>query len=401
MAWLDEYRSSLMGTVTNPLALLDRGEGCYVWDSDGKKYLDFLAGIAVNSLGHAHPTLVKAISDQAGKLVHVSNYFATASQIALAERLCAITGAGAAGRVLFGNSGAEAMEAAFKLARLNGGVKKPRILTLKNSFHGRTMGSLTLTGQPALHEGFEPLVPNVEYMDSNIQALEQAIGPDVAALIVEPIKGEAGVFELPDGYLESARALTESVGALLILDEIQTGIGRTGTWFAFQKSGIKPDAVAVAKGLAGGFPIGALVTFGKASELFQPGGHGSTFGGNPLATSVAMAVLEEIEHSGLIENASLRGRQIREFLSTMDHPLISEVRGSGLLIGVGLTAPVAKALASSALERGLIINAPKDHSIRICPPLIVGETEIESFKILFLEALESVKCPAIFFEMMT
>ncbi|MCC6376865.1 MAG: aminotransferase class III-fold pyridoxal phosphate-dependent enzyme, partial [Microbacteriaceae bacterium] len=176
-----------------------------------------------------------------------------------------------------------------------------------------------------------------------------------------------------------------------ILDEIQTGIGRTGTWFAFQKSGIKPDAVAVAKGLAGGFPIGALVTFGKASELFQPGGHGSTFGGNPLATSVAMAVLEEIEHSGLIENASLRGRQIREFLSTMDHPLISEVRGSGLLIGVGLTAPVAKALASSALERGLIINAPKDHSIRICPPLIVGETEIESFKMLFLEALESVK----------
>ena len=266
--------------------MLERGQGCRVWDVDGNEYLDFLAGIAVNSLGHAHPALVEAISDQAAKLVHVSNYFATPPQLELAERLKRISGAGDAGRVYFGNSGAEANEAAFKLARLNRGAdgRKTRILALKQAFHGRTMGALALTGKPALQEDFLPMIPGVEHIDTSIEALEHAIDDTVAALFIEPIKGEAGVVDLPEGFLAAARRLTEQHGALLILDEIQTGVGRTGSWFAFQQHDIVPDAITVAKGIAGGFPIGALVTFGWASDLFSAGQHGSTFGGNPLGT---------------------------------------------------------------------------------------------------------------------
>lgn len=385
--WLEHYRGSMMGTIQNPLAMLERGEGCHVWDTDGNRYLDFLGGIAVNVLGYAHPALVEAVSTQIGKLAHVSNYFATPPQVELAERLQRITGAGAAGRVLFGNSGAEAAEAAFKLARLNSVDGRSRILTLKSSFHGRTMGALSLTGQPALQAGFEPLVPGVEHIDSTIEALEEAIGPDVAALMVEPIKGEAGVLELPASYLERARELTSKFGALLILDEIQTGIGRTGKWFAFQHFGIQPDAITLAKGIAGGVPISALVTFGAASELFQPGGHGSTFGGNPLATAAGNAVLREIEDSGLIENAAVRGKQLRSSIESLRHPQITEVRGRGLLIGIGLAEPRAKELSAAALSHGLIINAAKDQSIRLAPPLILGDAEIEEFEELFPKAL--------------
>ncbi len=385
--WLEQYRGSMMGTIQSPLAMLERGEGCHVWDTEGNRYLDFLGGIAVNVLGYAHPALVEAVSTQVGKIAHISNYFASPPQVELAERLQRITGAGSAGRVLFGNSGAEAAEAAFKLARLNSTDGRSRVLTLKSSFHGRTMGALSLTGQPALQAGFEPLVPGVEHIDSTIEALEEAIGPDVAALMVEPIKGEAGVLELPAGYLERARELTSKHGALLILDEIQTGIGRTGKWFAFQHSGIQPDAITLAKGIAGGIPIGALVTFGTASELFQPGGHGSTFGGNPLATAAGNAVLREIEESGLIENAALRGQQLQSFVESLNHPLITEVRGRGLLIGIGLAEPRAKELSAAALSQGLIINAAKDQSIRMAPPLILGDAEIEEFEELFQKAL--------------
>ena len=390
-AWLTQYRASMMGTVTSPLALLVRGEGCYVWDADGTRYLDFLAGIAVNALGHAHPALVDAVSNQIAALAHVSNYFATPPQIELAERLCRITGAGEDGRVFFCNSGTEAIEAAFKLARLNkaGGVR-PRILSLKNSFHGRTMGALSLTGKPALQEPFQPLVRGVEHIDSTIEALEVAIDDTVAALFVEPIKGEAGVVDLPDGYLDRARELTAKHGVLLILDEIQTGVARTGSWFAFQRSGIVPDAIAVAKGIAGGVPIGALVTFGDASQLFQAGHHGSTFGGNPLAAAAANAVLGAIERSGLIDNAVKRGDQLRAIISELDSPLVSEIRGHGLLIGLGLSRPVASELAARALEGGLIINAPNDSSIRIAPPLIVGDAELAEFGPLFTRALEAV-----------
>nr|WP_241732133.1 acetylornithine transaminase [Galbitalea soli] len=376
----------MMGSAPPPSRQLVRGEGCYVWDSEGTRYLDFLAGIAVNALGHAHPVLVEAVSRQVATLAHVSNYFATPSQIELAERLRRISGAGEAGRVFFGNSGAEAIEAAIKLARLNKG--RTRIVALHNAFHGRTMGSLSLTGKPALREAFEPLLPGVEHIDSTIAALEAAIDDTVAALVVEPIKGEAGVVELPEGYLQAARELTAQHGVLLILDEIQTGVGRTGEWFSFMRSGIQPDAIAVAKGIAGGVPIGALVTFGWASELFQRGQHGSTFGGNPLATAAANAVLGEIERAGLIQNAVVRGQQLRSALAAMNSPLIAEVRGAGLLLGVGLSAPVAQRVSDAALELGLIVNAANDTSIRLAPPLIVGDDEIAEFTTLFSKALE-------------
>jgi len=385
MTWRDQYSTAMMGSAPSPLTLLTRGEGAHVWDVDGNRYLDFLAGIAVNSLGHAHPALVEAVTKQISSIAHVSNYFATEPQIALAENLRRITGAGERGRVYFGNSGAEAIEAAIKLARRNGQHKK--ILALTNSFHGRTMGSVSLTGKPALREPFEPVVPGIEHIDTTIEALEAAIGPDVAALVLEPIKGEAGVVDLPEGFLKRARELTAEHGALLILDEIQTGVGRTGTWFAFQQHGIVPDAIAIAKGLAGGVPIGALVTFGDASDLFTTGQHGSTFGGNPLATAAGNAVIAEIERAGLIENAVLRGSQIRAAVE--GKPLVAEVRGSGLLIGVGLSEPVAQQVATKALELGLIVNAPNDSSIRIAPPLIIDETHVAEFAEKFTTALEA------------
>jgi len=385
MTWRDQYSTAMMGSAPSPLTLLTRGEGAHVWDVDGNRYLDFLAGIAVNSLGHAHPALVEAVTKQISSIAHVSNYFATEPQIALAENLRRITGAGERGRVYFGNSGAEAIEAAIKLARRNGQHKT--IVALTNSFHGRTMGSVSLTGKPALREPFEPVVPGIEHIDTTIEALEAAIGPDVAALVLEPIKGEAGVVDLPEGFLKRARELTAEHGALLILDEIQTGVGRTGTWFAFQQHGIVPDAIAIAKGLAGGVPIGALVTFGDASDLFTTGQHGSTFGGNPLATAAGNAVIAEIERAGLIENAVLRGGQIRAAVE--GKPLVAEVRGSGLLIGVGLSEPVAQQVATKALELGLIVNAPNDSSIRIAPPLIIDETHVAEFAEKFTTSLEA------------
>jgi acetylornithine/N-succinyldiaminopimelate aminotransferase len=385
MSWVDDYTNAMMKSAPTPGALLVRGEGCYVWDVDGKRYLDFLAGIAVNSLGHAHPALVKAVSEQVGTLVHISNLFASPQQIELAQNLTRITGAGEGGRVFFGNSGAEAIEAAIKLARRN--KQHGTILALENSFHGRTTGSVSLTGKPALREDFEPLLPQVAHIGSTIEALEAAMTDDIAALVLEPIKGEAGVIPLPDGYLRRARELCTEFGALLIIDEIQTGAGRTGTWFAYQQAGIVPDAVAIAKGIGGGVPIGALVTFGAASDLFTKGQHGSTFGGNPLATGAANAVIAEIELSGLVENAARRGPQIRRAVEAL--PLVAETRGAGLLIGIVLSAPVATEVAATALQLGLIVNAANDSTLRIAPPLIVGDDEISLFLSLLSQALEA------------
>jgi acetylornithine/N-succinyldiaminopimelate aminotransferase len=390
--WQRRFGDSMMRSLSTPKVMLDRGEGCQVWDVDGKRYLDFLAGIAVNALGHAHPVLVQALTEQASKLIHVSNYFATAPQVELAERLTRISGAGERGRVYFGNSGAEANEAAVKLARLNrGDGSRTRILALQNSFHGRTMGSLALTGKPALREPFEPMMPGVEHIDTTVEALEAALDGTVAALFVEPIKGEAGVVDLPDGYLERARELTTKHGALLILDEIQTGIGRTGSWFAFQQHDIIPDAITVAKGIAGGVPIGALITFGDTSDLFEAGQHGSTFGGNPLATAAANAVLGEIEASQLVFNAIVRGDQLRAAIASIGSPLVREIRGNGLLIGLGLAQPVAARVAADALEAGLIVNAPNDSSIRLAPPLIVGDDEIAEFTQIMTTVLKGLE----------
>ena len=374
--WRERHAHDLMASYAPPLRLLVRGEGCWVWDEEGTRYLDFLGGIAVNSLGHAHPVVVEAAGRQAALMVHVSNYFATPSQLELAERLKRITGAGDEGRVYFGNSGAEANEAAFKLARRTG---RPRILALKNAFHGRTMGALALTGKPALQDPFLPMVPGVEHLDSTVDALEAAIGDDVAALIVEPIKGETGVVPLPDGYLRAARRITERHGALLIVDEIQTGVGRTGLWFDFQHEGITPDAVTIAKGIAGGVPLSAMVTFGAASTLLQRGDHGSTFGGNPFVSTVANAVLGEIERADLMGNADRRGREIRAVVEGFGSSLVTEVRGRGLLIGIGTVEGAAPAIAEAALDAGLILNAINPTAIRIAPPLIVGDEEVAAF----------------------
>ena len=386
--WQGRFGAAMMGSLSTPQIMLERGEGCAVWDVDGNRYLDFLAGIAVNTLGHAHPALVEAVSRQIGTLAHVSNYFATPSQLQLAEKLREISGAGERGRVYFANSGAEAIEAAVKLARLNrGDGSRRRIISLTNSFHGRTMGSLSLTGKPALREDFGPLLGGVEHIDTSIEELEEAMDDTVAALVLEVIKGEAGVVDLPEGYLKRARELTTAHGALLIIDEIQTGIGRTGSWFAFQQHGIVPDAITVAKGLAGGVPIGALITFGDASDLFKPGQHGSTFGGNPLATAAGLAVLAQIEADDLVGNAARRGAELRQVVTDIASPLVHELRGAGLLIGVGLTEPVASAVTRTALGLGLIINAPNETSIRIAPPLIVGDSEVAEFRDLFTRAL--------------
>jgi acetylornithine/N-succinyldiaminopimelate aminotransferase len=387
-SWNSRFADALMGSAPPPIAVLVRGEGCYVWDSEGNKYLDFLAGIAVNSLGHAHPVLVDAVSKQVATLAHISNYFASPSQIELAERLKRLSGAGDRGRVYFGNSGAEAIEAAIKLARLNQG--RTKIVALKGAFHGRTMGSLSLTAKAGMRDPFLPLLPGVEHIEATLEALEAAIDDTVAALFVEPIQGEAGVVELPTGFLERARELTRQHGALLIIDEIQTGAGRTGSWFYFQQKGIVPDAIALAKGIAGGVPIGALVTFGNASDLFQRGQHGSTFGGNPLATTAANAVLGEIERAGLVAAAILRGARIRMGIAGAKSSLVAETRGAGLLIGVGLTRPVAHEVVDAAFARGLIVNAASDSSIRIAPPLIVSDAEIDEFIEKFTQALEAV-----------
>ncbi|HEY9309066.1 MAG TPA: acetylornithine transaminase [Microbacterium sp.] len=391
MTWQDDAGRDLVKSFGARMQMFVRGEGSYLWDADGKRYLDFLAGIAVDSLGHAHPVFVDAIATQAATLAHVSNYFATPPQLALAATLKRLAGTGDDGRVYFGNSGAEANEAAFKLARLHGGAERPRILALNDAFHGRTMGTLALTGKPYMQEPFLPMTPGVEFIDSTVEALEAAIDDRVAALFVEPVKGEAGVLPLPEGYLAAAREITERHGALLIIDEIQTGAGRTGEWFAFQHEGITPDAITVAKGIGGGFPIGALITFGRASELFYPGTHGSTFGGNALGTAVAQAVLGEIERADLVRNAAERGVQLRTAIEGIDSELIDGCRGTGLLIGVGLRHPVAKALVAAAQEHGLVINAPNDETIRLVPALTIGDVEIDEFVELFTASLRTVE----------
>ncbi|QDZ16594.1 acetylornithine transaminase [Humibacter ginsenosidimutans] len=374
------------------LALFVRGEGSSVWDEKGNRYLDFLGGIAVNSLGHAHPVFVDAVSRQAVTLAHVSNYFASPQQLQLAATVKRIAGTGDAGRVFFANSGTEAVEAAVKLARLHGhAIGTETILCLDGAFHGRTMGALAVTPKAAYQDPFMPMLSGARAIEPTIEALEAAFAQpqaSIAALIVEPIQGEAGVVELPDGYLRRARELTTQHGALLIVDEVQTGVGRTGEWFAFQREGIVPDAITLAKGIAGGFPLGALVTFGAASDLFQPGNHNSTFGGNPLATAVGQAVIGEIERANLLQNAAVRGAQLCAGVEGM--PLVSGTRGAGLLIGITLKAPVAVQLRDEAQRRGLIVNAPDASVIRIAPALTIGDAEVEEFLALFREAVETV-----------
>ncbi|WP_241236841.1 acetylornithine transaminase [Georgenia faecalis] len=394
-AWSDRYSGALMNTFGPPQRVLVRGEGAYVWDADGRRYLDLLAGIAVNTLGHAHPTLVSAVSAQLGTLGHVSNFFATPSQVLLAERLVELVAGGRApegSRVFLANSGTEAVEAAFKLARRHGGTDRPRILALEGAFHGRTMGALALTHKAAYREPFAPLPGGVEHVPfGDLAALEAAMGDDVAALVVEPLQGEAGVRHLPPGYLAAARDLTRRHGALLILDEVQTGMGRTGAWMAHHHDhiggGVVPDVVVLAKGLAGGLPIGALVALGTdAATLLGPGQHGSTFGGNPVAAAAALATIHVIERDGLIAAAHGRGEQLLTGARAIEHPLLAGARGEGLLLALELTRPLAPAVAAAALDAGFIVNAVAPDAVRLAPPLVLSAEQAGSF----LEALPAV-----------
>ncbi|MBT2548679.1 acetylornithine transaminase [Arthrobacter sp. ISL-65] len=397
--WLARYSSSLMGVFGTPQRVLVRGAGCLVWDADGKEYLDLLGGIAVNALGHAHPFVTSVISSQLATLGHVSNFFTSPTQIALAEKLLELSAAPAGSKVFFTNSGTEANEAAFKLARRNsgsssgeaGGKRRTRIIALEGAFHGRTMGALALTAKEAYRAPFEPMPGGVEHIPfGDIEALRNAVDDTVAAVFLEPIQGEAGVRPLPAGYLKAAREFTAEAGALLILDEVQTGIARTGKWLASEDAGIVPDAITLAKGLGGGFPIGALVTFGEqTSSLLSAGQHGTTFGGNPVATAAALATLHAIESQHVLDNVRAVGGHVRQSLAAVDG--VIEVRGEGLLIGFDLDADVAPAAVTAALDAGFIINSPGPRTIRLAPPLILTTEQADRFLAALPAILQTAK----------
>jgi acetylornithine/N-succinyldiaminopimelate aminotransferase len=366
------YPAALMNTFGPPRLALVRGDGAYVWDDEGNRYLDLLGGIAVNALGHAHPRLVEAVSQQLGTLGHVSNFFTTAPQVELAERLLELLGH--PGRVFFTNSGTEANEAALKMTRRTG---RTHLVSTEDSFHGRTMGALALTSKAAYREPFEPLPGEVTFVPyGDAAALEAAVGDRTAAVVLEPLQGEAGVNVPPDGYLAEARRVTTERGALLWLDEIQTGVGRTGAWFAHTDSGVVPDIVTLAKGLAGGMPIGACIGVGAAGELLTPGNHGTTFGGNPVSAAASLAVLGTIESEGLLDRATKLGERLKDGLA---HPHVTEVRGRGLLVGVSLDAERARQVAAAALAAGFIVNDCTPERVRLAPPLVLTEQQVEEF----------------------
>ena len=392
--WLTRYSSSLLGVFGAPQRVLVRGAGCLVWDADGKEYLDLLGGIAVNALGHAHPFVTSVISSQLATLGHVSNFFTSPTQVALAEKLLEISEAPAGSKVFFANSGTEAVEAAFKLARRNAGpAESPRtkIIALEGAFHGRTMGALALTSKEAYRAPFAPLPGGVVHIPfGDIDALRAAVDATTAAVFLEPIQGEAGVRPLPAGYLRAAREATTAAGALLILDEVQTGIGRTGKWLASADSGIVPDAVTLAKGLGGGFPIGALLTFGaEVSSLLTAGQHGTTFGGNPVATAAALATLHVLENQHLLAHVREVGEHLRAGLAGIDG--VTEVRGEGLLIGFDLDADVAPAVVTAGLDAGFIVNSPGPRTIRLAPPLILTTDQADRFLAALPALLQTAK----------
>ncbi|MCQ4082704.1 acetylornithine transaminase [Streptomyces sp. RB6PN25] len=369
------WQDALMDNYGTPRLPLVRGEGARLWDADGNEYLDYIGGIAVNALGHAHPAVVEAVSGQISRLGHVSNLFIAEPPVALAERLLRLSGR--PGRVYFSNSGAEAIEAAFKIGRRTG---RPHMVATTGGFHGRTMGALALTGQPAKQEPFRPLPGDVTHVPfGDIEALRDAVTHHTAAVFIEPIQGENGVVVPPEGYLRAVREITRATGTLLVLDEIQTGVGRTGHWFAHQAEGVEPDIVTLAKALGGGLPIGATVAFGDAAGLLTPGQHGSTFGGNPVACAAALAVLDTIENEGLLERVKRTGERLRSGTEAIGHPLVDHVRGAGLLLGIVLTEPLAPKVQQAAQDAGFLVNAPAPDVVRLAPPLILGDDEADAF----------------------
>ncbi|OBH53246.1 acetylornithine aminotransferase [Mycobacterium mantenii] len=371
------WEAVMMNNYGTPPLALAGGEGAVVTDVDGKAYLDLLGGIAVNVLGHRHPAIIEAVTHQMSTLGHTSNLYATEPGLALAEELVNLLGTDSPVRVFFCNSGTEANEVAFKLSRLTGRTK---LVAAQEAFHGRTMGSLALTGQPSKQAPFAPLpgdVTHVPYGDTG--ALAAAVDDATAAVFLEPIMGESGVVVPPEGYLAAARDITARHGALLVLDEVQTGMGRTGTFFAHQHDGITPDVVTMAKGLGGGLPIGACLAIGPAADLMTPGLHGSTFGGNPVCAAAALAVLRVIAAEGLVRHAEVLGKSLRHGIEALGHPLIDHVRGRGLLCGIVLSAPVAKDAEAAARDAGFLVNAAAPDVIRLAPPLIITEAQIDGF----------------------
>ncbi|WMD05078.1 acetylornithine transaminase [Streptomyces sp. FXY-T5] len=382
----ERWQTSLMDTYGIPRVPLVRGEGAVYWDANGNKYLDFLGGIAVNALGTAHPAVVDAVREQIGRLGHVSNLFVTEPQVRLAERL--LTLSGRPGRVFFANSGAEANETALKIGRLTG---RSRVVAAQGAFHGRTMGALALTGQPAKRDPFQPLPAGVTHVPfGDAGALRAAVDTDTALVVLEPVQGENGVVVPPPGYLAAAWEITRATGALLVLDEVQTGIGRTGHWFEHRAHGVEPDIVTLGKGLGGGLPIGATLAFGAAAGLLTPGTHGTTFGGNPVACAAALAVLDTIAGDRLLSRVTRQGESLREGIEGLGHPLVDHVRGAGLLLAVVLTEPLARESERALEDAGFLVNAVTPGVIRLAPPLIIADDEVAAFLRALPGALDQV-----------
>ena len=379
---ISQWKRTTQNNYGVPTLALVKGKGLVVTDADGKTYLDFLGGIATNILGHAHPAIVKAVSKQISVLGHVSNFYAHPNALALAEKLISMTGDKSA-RVFFCQSGAEANEAALKLSRRTGRV---RIVAARGAFHGRTMGALSLTGQPAKREPFVPLLKGIKHVAfGDINAMRRAINKKTAMVILEPIMGEAGVIVPPADYLAEVRQLCDAAGALLVIDAVQTGMGRTGDWFGYEYSGIKPDVITVAKGLGGGLPLGAMIALGKAAELFKAGDHGSTFGGNPVTTAAGLAAINVIEKDSLMNKAVKFHEQLLTEVALI--PGVKQVRGAGLLIGIELEKPNANEIAQAMMDAGVLVNAANASTIRIAPALIVTQVQIDKFIATFRKVL--------------
>jgi len=384
--YLSRWDSSLQNNYGKPSIALVKGKGILVTDADGKTYMDFLGGIATSILGHAHPAIVKAVTKQIATLSHVSNFYAHPNAISLAEKLTAMTGDKNA-KVFFCQSGAEANEAALKLSRRTG---KVRVVAAQGAFHGRTMGALSLTGQPSKREPFLPLIKGVKHVAyGDIDAMRKAISKKTAMVIIEPIMGEAGVIVPPQDYLQQLRQLCDKNGALLVIDAVQTGMGRTGDWFGYEYSGITPDVITLAKGLGGGLPLGAMIALGKAADLFQPGDHGSTFGGNPVTTAAGLAAIDFIESKEILGKVEKQGAHLIQELALI--PGVKEVRGAGLLLGIELESLKASVIADALRNAGVLVNAANASTIRIAPALIVSDAQITKFISIFKKVITDAK----------
>ena len=383
---INRWKSSVQNNYGTPSIALVKGKGLVVTDADGKQYLDFLGGIATNILGHAHPAIVKAVTKQVSTLSHVSNFYVHPQAVELAEKFAAMTGDKSA-KVFFCQSGAEANEATLKLSRRTG---KVRIVAAQGAFHGRTMGALSLTGQPAKREPFLPLIKGVKHVPfGDIEAIRKAVTKKTAMVIIEPIMGEAGVIVPPADYLHELRALCDAKGALLVIDAVQTGMGRTGDWFGYEYSGITPDVITLAKGLGGGLPLGAMIALGKAADLFQPGDHGSTFGGNPVTTAAGLAAIKFIETQKILKKVEKQGVYLMQELAVI--PGVAEVRGAGLLLGIELETKKASDVALALQNEGVLVNAANPTTIRLAPALIVTDAQLKKFVSIFKKVMSDGK----------